>query len=233
MPVSAETLRLLMDAGVDGDDLLRIVESIDNTPKPRSANAERQARHRERLRAAGVTNNVTNNVTESVTPHVRVEDNLQTKEISGQGKKKTARENLADFVSELSSILDADRVQALVEVRRTKGGKLNGHAARLLIAKIRDCGIAPAEAADAMALRNWISIEPEWLGNRKSSQATAPPPPRNAGELARLELLNGTRNDPPNPEPRLLEARDGNRETGGSGIARRFTVAPNILGRVG
>lgn len=180
MPVSAETLRLLMDAGVEGDDLLRIVASIDadNPAKTRSANAERQARFREKRKAESVTNNATSNVTQSVTPRAHVEDNLQTNNLSGSSeKKKTSRQDMADFQSELSSILDAERVQALIDVRRKKGGKLNGHSARLLIAKINDSGLTPGEAADTMVLRNWISIERSWVDRNSQSkpQATAPP----------------------------------------------------------
>jgi hypothetical protein len=164
MPVSAETLRLLMDAGVEGDELLRIVESIDAQQAPeRSAGAVRQARYRANKKAQTVTGDVTSDVTQSVTPRVHVEDNPSNLEITGKGRKKTTREDLTDFEAELFKLLDADRVHALVAVRKHKGGKLNGHSARLLVAKINACGLSPAQAADTMALRNWISIEAEWL----------------------------------------------------------------------
>lgn len=174
MPVSAETLRLLMDAGVEGDELLRIVESIDRMPtKERSANAERQARHRAKKAAASVTNDVTSNVTEGVTPRAHVETNLKPNNQDKQ-KKKTARELQAEFEAELLTILDAERVSALVDVRKAKGGKLSANAARLLIAKIQTCGLSPAEAADTMALRNWISIEADWI-KRDKPASTSPP----------------------------------------------------------
>jgi hypothetical protein len=78
--ISAETLRLLMEAGLSGDDLLEVVSSIDRDmaqaqPK-QTSNAARQARYRERkaLRC-DVTSNVTQTVTENVTsPRARVED---------------------------------------------------------------------------------------------------------------------------------------------------------------
>lgn len=227
MPVSAETLRLLMDAGVEGADLLRIVESIDKTPKERSANAERQARFRARQRDKTVTDNVTNNVTESVTPRVHVEDNLQTKDSTGLARKKTAREDQAEFESELSSLLDADRVQALVDVRKKKGGKVNGHAARLLVAKIRGCGVTPVEAADTMVLRNWISIEADWLRRNTTQSPTAPHdrPPRNAGEAARLELKRMENYDAPSTQIRYDDQSDGSPGFAGTGIARRIALA--------
>lgn len=61
MPVSAETLRKLMDAGLTGDALLEVVASIDadhQEAPTRSAAAERQARYRAR-KAGDVTRDVT------------------------------------------------------------------------------------------------------------------------------------------------------------------------------
>lgn len=224
MPVSAETLRLLMDAGVEGDELLRIVESIDRTQtKERSANAERQARHRAKKLAESVTDNVINNVTESVTPHVRVEENLKTNKQTG--KKKNHRQEQADFELELSAILDAERVSALVDVRRKKGGKLNGHAARLLIAKINTCGLSPADAADTMVLRNWISIESDWL-RRGTASATAPPKKLTQATMWHEEARNhGILNDPPSQTDRHLDASLPRGQDQGSGFARRIASA--------
>jgi len=70
--VSVETIELLVKAGVSGDDLVAILRSIeaDMAPTPRTANAERQARHRAKKAAErdqGVTESVTRNVTDNVT----------------------------------------------------------------------------------------------------------------------------------------------------------------------
>ena len=72
MSVSVETIELLVKAGVSGDDLVAILRSIeaDMAPTPRTANAERQARHRAKKAAErdqGVTESVTRNVTDNVT----------------------------------------------------------------------------------------------------------------------------------------------------------------------
>lgn len=50
MTISANTLGLLMAAGLEGDELMAIVRSIeaDTAPKARSSNAARTARYRER-----------------------------------------------------------------------------------------------------------------------------------------------------------------------------------------
>jgi len=93
MTISAETLRLLLEAGVTGDRLVAIVESIERTSdKPaRSKAAERQARYRAKAAEGGVTRDVTRDVTDSVTsdvtrdvtvtPLARVRDNITNSEI--------------------------------------------------------------------------------------------------------------------------------------------------------
>jgi hypothetical protein len=215
----------LIAAGVAGEVILATVKAfedqqIDALERRRQSDRDRQTKHR---------NNVTSrDVTVTVPSRVRVEGSSSKKDITGKEERKDAPAALSPC-QELESVLDAEHAKAVVDHRQRLRKPLTAYAARKLanlFAKHPD----PNAAADKMIESGWLKIEPGW-GQPRS---TAPPSqPRNAGELARLELLNGTRNDPPNPEPRLLEARDGNRETGGSGIARRFTVAPNILGRVG
>jgi hypothetical protein len=179
MPVSAETLRLLMQAGVEGEELLRIVESIDRQPsKERTANAERQARFRAKKKAQGVTNNVTNNVTESVTEGVslaRVEDNLLPEEITGKEDNKKKAASLSDvqaFRAELSE-LDAERLDAIVKHRRSKKGQLTALSARLFVKDATACSMSLSEAVDACISRGWLTVKPEYFAGRKS--ATAPP----------------------------------------------------------
>jgi hypothetical protein len=70
MPVSATTLGLLLEADMGNDWLMLVVASLESTDtKPRSANAERQAKWREthKPRSADVISNVTNNATSNVT----------------------------------------------------------------------------------------------------------------------------------------------------------------------
>jgi len=83
VPVSASTLRLLMAAGLGGDALLAVVESIEaDAVRPKSSGAERQARYRAR-RAASVTSDVTRNVTESdATPPNKESSPTPPKEIN-------------------------------------------------------------------------------------------------------------------------------------------------------
>jgi hypothetical protein len=66
MSVSAATLRKLIDAGLSGDALIDVVESIeaDHEAPQRSASAERQARYRARKNNQNVTSDVTRDVTD-------------------------------------------------------------------------------------------------------------------------------------------------------------------------
>jgi hypothetical protein len=68
--MNIDTMRLLVAKGLTADDLLEVAEAMGTNT--RNANAERQARFRERRKAAkegrDVTDNVTRNATGSVTP---------------------------------------------------------------------------------------------------------------------------------------------------------------------
>lgn len=73
MSISARSLRLLVEAGLSGERLLAIVESLEEDCRPaRTGSAERQARYRARkaLEGEGVTESVTRDVTRNVTGDV-------------------------------------------------------------------------------------------------------------------------------------------------------------------
>ena len=108
MPVSAATLRKLVDAGLSGDALVDVVASIDadHAMPARSSGAERQARYRERVRSASgdVTERyVTGDVTDSDADPLPPQESPQTpkettpippstpKETPLRGSKKAVR----------------------------------------------------------------------------------------------------------------------------------------------
>lgn len=72
MPVSADTLRLLMAAGLNGEALLDVVASIDadvtSTPRVRSAHALRQERYRQRKASQNVTSDASRDVSDGAEP---------------------------------------------------------------------------------------------------------------------------------------------------------------------
>jgi hypothetical protein len=223
MPVSAETLRLLMDAGLEGDDLLRVVESIDKTPtKERTANAVRQARHRAKKAAANVTSNVTDNVTESVTPRAHVEDNSSNLEISKKENKKTAREHLADFKASLLADLGDERLEAFVLHRKAKRGALTGYGAKLFRQDCNDCGIAVAAGADMAMSRGWITVKAEWLTNRTTGPPSKPKQPTLATMWHDEARQHGIIDDPSNPPNGRVVPSLTAGQNQSPGVARRY-----------
>jgi hypothetical protein len=226
VPVSAETLRLLMDAGIEGDELLRIVESIDREQKPaeRSANAIRQARYRANNKAKAVTNNVTQDVTVSVTPRAHVEDNSSNLEISGKGNKKTARDHLAEFKAALHDLND-ERLEAFVLLRKEKRGALTGYGAKLFRQDCADCGLSVAEGTDMAISRGWITVKAEYL-----KRSTGPPKKRGyadvaidkfSGQANGSESVFGSHGDAQRISPGLIESRPDDAHLRG-GIGGRF-----------
>lgn len=183
MTISANTLALLMAAGVEGDELMTIVRSIeaDTAPKSRSANAERQARFRAKNKAESVTNNVTRNVTETsqVTPLACVDDKLLTTQIEPV-KKTTPARDLVEFRAEFPS-LDSDRLEALIKHRKAKKAQMTGHAARLFLKDVAVCGISLPEAVDTCISRNWITVKADWLAK---PQARGSPPSKASSSSA-------------------------------------------------
>ena len=171
----------LIAAGVPGEVILATVKAfedqqIDALEKRRQSDKNRQAKHR--------SNVTSRDVTVTVPSRARVEDNLPKTEITGnkEEKKESAAKprGVDEFRSELSPILDHERIEALVAVRRKKGATFSAHAGKLLVKALRACPCI-IEAADEMVLRNWTGIKPEWLESRQQQaqpRAGAPPPPR-------------------------------------------------------
>src|SRR5690606_34781373 len=66
MTISASTLRLLLQAGLEGEALIEVVESMEKdhgSDKPRSSAAIRQERYRQKKASQNVTSDVTSDVT--------------------------------------------------------------------------------------------------------------------------------------------------------------------------
>lgn len=145
-----------------------------------------------------------NDLRESV---ARGEDNLQTKKISGQEEKKDSaakpRVDLDAFRAELSPILDIERIEALIAVRRKKGATMTPHAGRLLAKALRQCP-DPCAAADEMVLRNWTGIKPEWLQSRSSAPRQSTDPPHQLDRVnAILDEIQGKSHVPQHTGPSI------------------------------
>ena len=190
----------LIAAGVPGEVILATVKAfedqqIDALEKRRQSDRDRQAKHR--------SNVTSRDVTVTVPSRARVEDNLPKTEITGnkEEKKESAAKprGVDEFRSELSSLLDSERIEALVAVRRKKGATFSAHAGKLLVKALAACP-SVTEAADEMVLRNWTGIKPEWLESRRQqAQPRAGAPPTHAEQVnAALDrIINGKNHEPP------------------------------------
>jgi hypothetical protein len=118
------------------------------------------------------------------------EKEKERKNIPPARAQTAPKSDVNGFRAELRTILDNERIDGLVQVRRNKRAALTPYAARLLKAKIASSGLTPANAADTMILRGWISIEQAWLQQRNSLQK--PKPSNGLAELAD-EALNHIR----------------------------------------
>lgn len=210
MTISANTLGLLLAAGLEGDELMAIVRSIeaDTAPKAKSNGAERQARYRARHRAETVTSNVTGDVTEpsQVTPLTGVDAKPKTTQIDPV-KKTTPSRDVSDFKAELAS-LDSDRLEALIKHRKAKKAQMTGHAARLFKRDAEAAGLTLADAADTCISRNWITVKAEWLA-KPTARGSPSGKPLSVNEIIRQRQAEGQfRNDEQPPTgPRLIAAR--------------------------
>jgi hypothetical protein len=159
--------------------------------------------------------------------HAGVEDNLSKKDITGKkDKKDTAPAALSDleaFRAEVSQLLDAERVEAIVKHRRAKKGQLTAHAARLFIADAKAAGLSLPDAVDTCISRNWITVKADWLNK---PQATAPPKKTTLATMWHEEARNhGILNDPPSQTTRHLDASLPRGQDQGTGLARRIASA--------
>lgn len=240
-------LEPLIAAGVSGEVILATVRAFE---EQREDALERRRESDRNRQAAKRSRDSRDSSTVTRDPHLvrerdaRVEDISSNLEISGkQEEKKTRaaspRSDLADFKAELSTILDPERVEAIVAVRRKKGATMTANTGRLLVAAIRKCPLSPAEVADEMALRNWTSVKPEWLERSVSHRSTAPPPyshhePRTVGELALHRLQTGQlRDEPSSYSNGCLDPGDGRGQVESHRGAQLITLATAAVTRSG
>lgn len=115
-----------------------------------------------------------------------------------------------DFVSELSELLDAETIEAIIDHRKKKRAPITAKAGKLMANELRRCA-NPREAADMMILHGWQGIKAEWVENRKVNHRKEPPPkPMThtdvwANALREKGILP---DEPDSHEPDLLDAGD-------------------------
>ncbi len=203
MSVSAETLLELSELRLEPEQMagvLRILAKMQAKEEDRKkGQRERTRRHREAPRYSNVT--VTS--LERDNPSPKEKSPTPPKEITPSrvsepnGSSHSARANdLSEFKAELAD-LDAERLDAIVKHRRSKNGQLTGHSARLFRRDASACGLSISEAVDTCISRNWITVKPEYLADRRQ-QATAPPTkkPTAFDALDEISRLKGWNNEP-------------------------------------
>lgn len=209
MPVSAVTLRLLMDAGLAGDALVAVIESIDadNAKPTRSANAERQARLRERRR---VTSNVTNNATEGVTnnvtgpPLARGETNLTKVVDSSITERKKEVEVALRAPATKGTRLPPDW-EPKPEDWHFAVDRLGREGATEETASFKDHW--PAQPAQRGVKLDWDGTYRNWIRRANRPSQRAGPPQRQTAKSQFLEvardMIESQLNEPDRPHPGL------------------------------
>lgn len=144
------------------------------------------------------------------------QNNLEIPNSKKQEDADKPRSDLSGFKAELAPILNQERIDGLVSIRRKKKAPLTPYAGRLLVKALQGCGDVNV-AADEMIVRNWTSIKPEWLEARNSSRSTGPP--KQESDFARhqrecTEALErsvyGDRNDQPSSNGPAFDLEPGN-----------------------
>lgn len=152
-------LQPLIDAKVPHEIIMQQILAFeaqheDALEKRRLADAERQARKRERDLSRDVTLRHSDRSLMRV-GDAPVDDKPITTQIEPHKENKTPR-------AALEAVLDADRAGAVIEHRQRIRKPLTGHAAKLLAGKFAQCP-DPNAAADTMVGNGWQGFEPEWM----------------------------------------------------------------------
>ena len=218
--MSPDDFKRLVAAGLSTDQIAVVMEIMDREAKAfAEANENRKAKARERVARwrekhySDVTE-TSPKVTERLTgAGARVEDKTSTQKIEPQEENKTrGSRDVSEFRAAFPD-LDAERLDALVKLRKVKRGQLTGHAARLFRRDAADCGLGISEAVDTCISRNWITVKPEWLADRRG---VGPPPakPNPALDVARqlmdkLDAVTPSETQGNSAYPRLVAVAGG------------------------
>jgi len=233
-------LEPLVAAGVDSETLLKTVRAYENQQedaleKRRSADRDRQARKREK---DGSSRDVTLRHSDSQPSRSRArgEDNLQTKNSTGQeeNKKEAAPKALSDlaaFRADLEQDASPEQVEAFVKHRKTKKGQNSAYSAKLFRKDAAACGLSVSQAIDTAISRGWLTVKPEYLVSRNQPQQRATAPPGKTGKptLASMwteeAIAFGIIDEPASTQDRRLDAGLARGPDQGTGYARRIASA--------
>jgi hypothetical protein len=185
--VKPETFRKLAAAGLSHEQMALVLEIMDEQERAHSeAEEARKSIARDRVnrwRERHKDDVTLQKVTETQRNGLRAADApVDVKQITNRTTKVEKKEKDADkplsdleaFKAEISPILDSARIDAICAVRRKKRAVFSAHAGQLLSKALLSCPDVLV-AADAMILRNWTSVQPDWLAGGKATNSQAPP----------------------------------------------------------
>lgn len=201
----------LIAAKAPHETIMAVVEAYEQQQenaleKRRAADADRQARKRDREKSRDVTLRHSDSalMRDRAAP---VDDKLKHTDTTKE--KNTTAKDTAEFRSALASLGD-DRLDALLAVRRAKKAPVNAYAAKLFVKAAQTCSLTLDDAADMCIERNWLTVKLGWLDK---PQARGSPPgttgkPRNmfdATTAVLAEMMEAENGTQPDPDGRSLE----------------------------
>lgn len=209
--MSPDDFRRLVSAGLNTDQIALVMEMIEAKDSAHAAAEEaRKSKGRERVAKWRSGRNVTVTQQKVTEPLVRERDarvSDKLKPIDNNIPKNSTSKDLSDFRDALAS-LGADRLDALIKVRKAKRAPINGYAANLFSKAASTCQISIAEAADMCIERNWLTVKPDWIAKpvARGSPAAGNGQPRNIFE-ASTQLLNEMKAAENDTRPDQIDSR--------------------------
>ena len=192
--MNVDTMRLLVEKGLSAEDILAIAETMD-APKKRSAAAERQARYRERVKAADHNETVTDNVTRDDNAVISAPLSPSPKEINSNPHPHTPehkpRARKADDFP-CPDWCDGEVWRDLKANRKTKKLTNTPTAHKRFVAAIEgmaDAHWPPGRLVEAIAAKGWGGPhDPREDRNPRNDNRKQANSGRNTAELALLKL---------------------------------------------
>lgn len=182
MSLSVEAMEYLAAKGLSLGEVIEFAKLVDQ-PKPRSANAERQARFRRKRRgeAEPVTEAVTDNVTRNaLLPPIEYIHTPQPvsneTDLAAQPSAKTSKRN-GEQTAKPAGV--EDQVWSDFEkLRRKQNAPISPTALAGIEREATKAGLSMGDALRECVERNWRGFKAEWMDNGRQTQrpqSQAPP----------------------------------------------------------
>ncbi len=180
MSVIATAVRFLLAAGVSGEDLVLAIEEMENAKdveRPRSTNAERQARYRARKAQECVTSNVTSvtsvTTVTGVTQKEEKEKSLTKKE---KEEPQSPKEKTPKGVKKKGGFPQPDGVSDTVWrdfclLRSKKRAAITETAILAIQREAEGIGWTLDEALAECSARGWQGFKAKWVAEEKNGKA--------------------------------------------------------------